>query len=89
METVRWLYSKHFAAVAGDTQAFEAWPFPEDCCLHEWILVYWGTPIGELWNLEGLSQVCAEANRWSFFFTSAPINVEGGVAAPPSAIAIL
>ena len=89
MESVRWLYSKHFAAVAGDAQGFEAWPFPPEFCLHEWLLVHWGTPIGELWNLEGLSKACAEANRWSFFFTSAPLNVEGGVAAPPSAIAVL
>ncbi|KAF5656267.1 hypothetical protein FCIRC_13764 [Fusarium circinatum] len=47
-ETVRWLYSKHFAAVAGDTMGFEAWPYPEHCCLYEWLLVQWGTPIGEL-----------------------------------------
>ena len=26
--TVRWLYDHHFAAVAGDTVAFEAWPPP-------------------------------------------------------------
>lgn len=26
--TVRWLYEHHFAAVAGDTVAFEAWPPP-------------------------------------------------------------
>ena len=26
--TVRWLYDNHFAAVAGDTVAFEAWPPP-------------------------------------------------------------
>jgi kynurenine formamidase len=88
-ETVRWLYSKHFAAVAGDTQGFEAWPFTEDSCLYEWLLAHWGTPIGVMWNLEGLSQVCVEAYRWSLFFTSAPLNVEGGVATPPSAIAIL
>ncbi|KAH8704967.1 hypothetical protein BGW36DRAFT_284683 [Talaromyces proteolyticus] len=89
METVRWLYSKHFSAVAGDAHGFEVCPNPPDCCLHEWLLVHWGTPIGELWNLEGLSKACEEANRWSFFFTSAPLHVQGGVATPPSAIAIL
>ena len=25
-ETVEWLWNHHFAAVAGDTMAFEAWP---------------------------------------------------------------
>lgn len=88
METVRWLYSKHFAAVAGDTMGFEAWPYPSDCCLHEWLLCQWGTPMGELWDLEDLSTTCAELERWNFFFTSAPLNVKGGIASPPCAIAI-
>jgi hypothetical protein len=87
-ETVKWLYSKHFSAVAGDTQGFEAWPFPEDCCLHEWLLCHWGTPIGELWDLEILSKECFELKRWSFFFTSAPLRVVGGIASPPNALAI-
>ena len=48
--TVRWLYDHHFAAVAGDTVAFEAWPPPisSGWCLHEWLLVQFGTPIGEV-----------------------------------------
>ncbi len=87
-ESVRWLYSQHFSAVAGDTMGFEAWPFPKDCCLHEWLLCQWGTPIGELWDLEKLSLECVKHNRWSFFFTSAPLNVKGGIASPPCAIAI-
>jgi kynurenine formamidase len=87
-ETVQWLYSKHFSAVAGDAQGFEAWPFPEDCCLHEWLLGQWGTPIGELWDLEALSEECKRQKRWSFFFTSAPLRVVGGIASPPCAIAI-
>lgn len=88
MEMVRWLYSKHFAAVGGDGQGFESWPVKE-CSLHDWLLGYWGTPIGELWDLEELSRACAEAGRWSFLFTSAPLNVNGGIASPPNAIAIL
>lgn len=88
METVRWLYSKHFSAVAGDTMGFEAWPYPEDTCLHEWLLGQWGTPIGELWDLEALSTQCSNLGRWSFFLTSAPLNVRGGIASPPCAIAI-
>ncbi|KAF5556451.1 hypothetical protein FPHYL_7952 [Fusarium phyllophilum] len=88
-ETIRWLYSKHFSAVAGDTMGFEAWPYPEDCCLHEWLLVQWGTPIGELWDLEALAEECKAHNRWSFFLASAPLRVVGGCASPPNAIAIL
>ncbi|KAG5744562.1 hypothetical protein H9Q69_011572 [Fusarium xylarioides] len=87
-ETVRWLYAKHFSAVAGDTMGFEAWPYPENCCLHEWLLVQWGTPIGELWDLEALTEECKAHNRWSFFLASAPLRVVGGCASPPNAIAI-
>ncbi|KAL4782036.1 hypothetical protein BJX76DRAFT_359372 [Aspergillus varians] len=89
METVRWLYDQHFSAVACDTMGFEAWPYAKDCCLHEWLLCQWGTPIGELWDLEGLSAKCAEVNKWSFFLTSAPLHIKGGVGSPPGAIAVL
>ncbi|KAI7764886.1 hypothetical protein ACKAV7_012863 [Fusarium commune] len=87
-ETVRWLYSKHFSAVAGDTMGFEAWPFPDGCCLHEWLLVQWGTPIGELWDLETLAEQCKTHKRWSFFLASAPLRLIGGVASPPNAVAM-
>jgi len=88
--TVRWLYDQHFAAVVGDTVAFEAWPPPMETgwCLHEWLLTEWGTPIGEMWDLETLSKVCEKEGRWTFFLTSAPLNVKGGVGSPPGAIAV-
>lgn len=57
--------------------------------LHDHFLAMWGTPIGELWNLEELAEECRKENKWSFFFTSAPLNVPGGVASPPNALAIL
>ncbi|KAF2705963.1 hypothetical protein K504DRAFT_460041 [Pleomassaria siparia CBS 279.74] len=89
-KSVRWLYDHHFAAVVGDTVAFEAWPpkFEEGWCLHEWLLVQWGTPIGEMWNLEELSALCEKKGRWSFFLTSAPLHVKGGIGSPPGAIAL-
>jgi hypothetical protein len=44
-KTIRWLYDQHLAALVGDTVAFEAWPpkFTDGWCLHEWLLVHWGT----------------------------------------------
>ncbi|KAH7078180.1 hypothetical protein BKA63DRAFT_593576 [Paraphoma chrysanthemicola] len=88
-KTVRWLYDRHFAAVASDS-SFEAVPFPMDgtWAMHDWLLVHWGTPIGEHWNLEELADVCKRQGRWTFFLTSAPLHVKGGVASPPGAIAI-
>lgn len=56
--------------------------------IHDFSLALWGEPIGELWNLEKLAEECANRKRWSFFFTSAPLNVVGGVGTPPNALAI-
>jgi hypothetical protein len=44
-KTIRWLYDHHLAGLVGDTVAFEAWPpkFTDGWCLHEWLLVHWGT----------------------------------------------
>jgi len=89
-EMVHWLYDQHFAAHVGDTVAFEAWPpVPgNDFVLHEWSLVWWGAPLGEMWNLEALAAECERHGRWTFFVTSAPLNVIGGIGSPPGAIAI-
>jgi hypothetical protein len=48
----------------------------------------WGMPIGEMWDLEALAAECEKQQRWTFFLTSAPLNVTGGVASPPNALAI-
>jgi hypothetical protein len=55
---------------------------------HDFFLSLWGTPIGEAWDLEKLAETCERLGRWSFLLTSAPLNVPGGVASPPNAIAI-
>ncbi|KAL6252919.1 hypothetical protein RBB50_000638 [Rhinocladiella similis] len=93
MEMVKWIWNNHFAAIACDSLGLEVCPSPfgvkGKVCLHEWMLAHWGCPIGELWNLEGLSKLCAEAGKWSFLFTSAPLHVFGGVGSPANAIALL
>lgn len=43
---------------------------------------------GEMFDLERLAEVCKELNRWSFFFTSMPLNMPGGVSSPSNAQAI-
>lgn len=53
------------------------------------LLNQFGTPIGELWDLETLSKLCERENRWTFFLTSAPLNIQGGVGSPPGVIAVL
>jgi kynurenine formamidase len=58
-----------------------------DWHLHPILLAGWGTPIGELFDLEGLAEMCKKHKRWSFFLSSAPLNYSGAVASPPNAIA--
>jgi kynurenine formamidase len=88
-ETLRFLWDQHFAAVAGDTIAFEAYPaHPEHGFLHETLLALWGMPIGELFDLEALAEDSAADGHYACFFTSAPLNTRGGVASPPNALAL-
>ncbi|KAI1648736.1 uncharacterized protein F4817DRAFT_53502 [Daldinia loculata] len=87
-EVLKWLWDTGFAAVAGDALSWEVYPPQGDMFLHDILLAGWGMPIGELFDLERLSEICKELNRWSFFFTSMPINMPGGVSSPPNAQAI-
>ncbi|KAL2864086.1 uncharacterized protein BJX67DRAFT_384087 [Aspergillus lucknowensis] len=89
-ETTEWLWQRQFAAVASDSPGFEVRPPVEKHWhLHPILLAGWGTPLGELFDLEALAAVCARTQRWSFFFTSSPLHYMGAVASPPNAIAIL
>ncbi|KAF2087814.1 hypothetical protein K490DRAFT_40979 [Saccharata proteae CBS 121410] len=97
VETARWCWNKHFAAVAGDAIAFETIPpVKEDgkpaeltgLVLHQWFLSLFGMPIGELWDLKVLSAQCKKLGRYSFLLTSVPLNVPGAVGSPANAVAI-
>jgi len=84
-----WLHDCYFSAVAGDAPAFEAWPTHESYHLHEYILALWGMPLGEMLDLERLAQKCKEVGRYTFFFSSTPANVPGGVSSHVNGQAIL
>ena len=87
-EFLEWLWNNHFSCVAGDGIGFEKWPPTPGFALHDHLLSLWGMLIGEQWDLEALSDECRRQNRWTFFLTSAPLNVKGGIASPPNAIAV-
>jgi kynurenine formamidase len=98
-DMLRWLWDTGFAAVAGDAISFEVYPPKKShvqsdgqevpgLFMHEYLLAGWGMPIGELFDLEGLSQLCRQHDRWEFFVASAPFNMPGGVSSPPNCIAI-
>ncbi|KAJ5779884.1 hypothetical protein N7457_007604 [Penicillium paradoxum] len=73
---LRWIWDLEVAAVVGDMPSFEAFPCQDKVFfLHEWLLAGWGIPIGELFDLEQLSQECRKRGRWTFFFSSVPLKV--------------
>jgi len=39
---IDWLHDCYFAAVAGDSPTFEAWPSQREKYLHEYVLAFWG-----------------------------------------------
>jgi kynurenine formamidase len=91
-DVLRWLWDNHVAAVATDGVAFEAVPLnlnsDNDVCMHHHLLGLFGMQIGELWELESLADDCAADGRYTFFLSSSPLNVAGGVGSPPNALAI-
>jgi hypothetical protein len=76
-EMIDFLHDSYFSAVAGDAPSFESWPMNGNTDLHYFLLPRWGVPIGELWDLDGLAELCEKLNRYEFFFTSSPSNVQG------------
>lgn len=94
-EVLEWIWN-NFSAVAGDQPSFECWrkrrklsaraPLTniaatrKEWALHEVLLAGFGMPVGELFDLEEISNYCKTSNRWSFFLTSEVCNVPGGVA---------
>ncbi|KIY03201.1 uncharacterized protein Z520_01668 [Fonsecaea multimorphosa CBS 102226] len=88
-DVLRFLWDMKFAAVAGDNLSWESYPSKTPgIFMHEWLLPGWGMPIGELFDLERLSRMCKELDRYTFFVTSMPLNMPGGVSSPPNAMAI-
>ncbi|KAI9811865.1 MAG: hypothetical protein M1827_005216 [Pycnora praestabilis] len=87
-KNIDWMHDCYFAAVVGDAPSFEAWPSMEDYYLHEYLLARWGCPIGEMWDLEKLAETCRAKGRWTFFVTSSPANVPGGVSSHGNAMAV-
>lgn len=85
-----WLWDNHIAAIGTDCPAVEALPMElgNENLLHYRALPLLGLPLGELFVLAPLAEDCARDGRYEFMLVSAPLNVEGGIASPPNAVAI-
>jgi kynurenine formamidase len=89
-EMVAWLWDSRVAAIGTDCPAVEPWPwdFKDPGALHYRTLSLLGLPLGEQFNLEKLAADCAEDKRYEFMLVSVPLNLPGGIASPPNAVAI-
>ncbi|KAK9366200.1 hypothetical protein V1509DRAFT_296348 [Lipomyces kononenkoae] len=88
-DMLRWLWDSHFVAVASDAVSWEVFPPQvQEFNHHNHLLAGWGMPIGEMFDLEALAELCHRLGRFSFFVTSVPFNAVGAVSSPPNAVAI-
>ena len=86
---LKFMWNNHFAAVASDAVSFEVFPPIEpEFDLHHHLLAGWGLPIGEMFDLEELAEICKKLDRWTFFVSSSPLNCAKGVSSPPNCMAI-
>lgn len=88
-----WLHARRVAVLGGDGvhdplpggARYEGWPVP----IHMCALVGMGLHLlDNLW-LEDLAGACAEAGRWSFLLSVAPLRIERGTGSPVNPIAVL
>ncbi|WVF71732.1 hypothetical protein IAT40_006540 [Kwoniella sp. CBS 6097] len=85
-----WHWDNGISAVASDCPSYESWPAPDgQLSCHQVFLAGFGLPIGELFDLRELAKECQKAKKWTFFFASCGLYVDGGIATPPNAQAIL
>lgn len=88
---LRFLWDNQVSLVGSDTPAYEKLPPVAGVgfMYHEVLIAGWGCPIGEMLVLDELAEACLESRKWTFFLSSAPLHVEGGVASPANMLAIL
>ncbi len=90
--TAGWLHRSEIAAIATDTWGFEVRPneFHDSFQpLHQIVIPNMGLTVGEMWDLEGIGQACAERGRYEFLLCAQPLPVTGAVGSPLNPIAIL
>ncbi|MCU1639721.1 MAG: cyclase family protein [Microbacteriaceae bacterium] len=90
LDVAQWLHEKKIAFIASDNYAVEAVPGEnegEEMPVHCVLVRDMGMPLGEMFNLEGLSQEAKRRARWEFFFTCQVLPITGGVGSPVAPVA--
>ena len=91
LDTSAWLYASEVAAVATDTWGAEVRPNEVPDMYQPWhhvVIPNIGLVVGEIFNLEGLAQACAEDGRYTFFLSAPALPLEGAVGSPVNPLAI-
>jgi kynurenine formamidase len=86
-----WLHDKQAAAVASDNIAVESFTSEfEDAALvfHLLTIRDMGMMLGEIWDLEELSQDCAQDGAYAFLLAAQPLRFSGAVGSPVNPVAI-
>ncbi|KAF5344428.1 hypothetical protein D9758_015467 [Tetrapyrgos nigripes] len=99
---LRWIWEKKASLVGSDNPTVEMSPlggvmstepgFTDKGVrrsLHQIFIGGWGQSLVEFLDLETLAETCHRLNRFTFFFTLQNLNMAGGIASPPNAMAIL
>ena len=89
--TCAWLHEHQVAAIAADNFAVEVRPSGIEGVLapvHMVLIRDLGMTLGEMFNLENLSETCARLGRWEFFLSGIGMKVSRSVGSPVNPIAI-
>ena len=93
-EMARYLWDSGASAVVSDSFATEVWP-PDWSgnaqpfgYLHRVLIGRLGFSIGELWDLEALSEDSKANGAYEFLLASAPLHIPHGIGSPANALGI-
>ena len=90
LECAEWLHRRDVTAVAADNWGVE-FVRPDrvgGIPLHCVLIRDMGMTLGEIFDLEALSQDCSNDGVWDFLLTAAPLKVIGGVGSPITPLAV-
>lgn len=90
-QSVKWFYDRGVAAVATDNLSFEVFPGEDDNVMfpvHMLHLVEMGLIQGQNFDLEALSEDCAEDGRYAFLLSATPEPIVGATGAPVTPVAL-
>lgn len=86
----RFLWNHHPAAICCDNPAVEVVPGnPAEGSLHRRMIPALGTAFGEMFDFEALTMACRADDRFTFFFTAAPLHIPNALGSPGNALAFL